>query len=589
MKLIAGYSREAQSNYSIFVSFPYNQVYVQLIKSLPLRYWHKDTLQWEIPLFLKDNLINLLQQYGITYNKDEFEDSLDIMNSKVAYVSYNVDISELQNYNWPKTTPRDYQLQGISYGLTHPKFLLGDDMGLGKSLQCLNIATLQKIGKHCLIICGYPALKFNWCVEVEKHTNEKAHIIGLTTGKRSKKLKMMSLPERLEDLLAEHEEYFLITDIVTLRYCIKKSYLNRDNELKQKKEYIFAETVNELCQQGIIGRVIMDECQVCKAYSTDNSKALLTIKHCDYKIAATGTPIMNRHIDLYPLMVWLQQESRNYYQFRDLYCVMGGYMHREIKGDRNGDELNARLSKFMLRRRKCDVLNLPPKIRIDEYLQMDLKQQTLYNSIYRKLKASLKEVIYNKNKLLEAMLKLRQVTSLPTWIDPTCKESVKTDRIHFLMEEIVQNGGKAIIFSNWSTPIQELYKEFKEYNPCMIIGDTPDTERMKQVRMFQEDNDCKVILGTVGAMGTGLTLTAANNVIFLDEPWNKALKNQAEDRAHRIGTKSSVNIYTLICKDTFDEIVHKIVLNKGAIADKVVDGSISLELLQEMANSILKS
>ena len=197
--------------------------------------------------------------------------------------------------------------------------------------------------------------------------------------------------------------------------------------------------------------------------------------------------------------------------------------------------------------------------------------------------------MYNKNKLLEAMLKLRQVTSLPTWVDPTCKESVKTDRIHFLMEEIVQNGGKAIIFSNWSTPIQELYKEFKEYNPCMIIGDTPDTERMKQVRMFQEDNDCKVILGTVGAMGTGLTLTAANNVIFLDEPWNKALKNQAEDRAHRIGTKSSVNIYTLICKDTFDEIVHKIVLNKGAIADKVVDGSISLELLQEMANSILKS
>ena len=95
------------------------------------------------------------------------------------------------------------------------------------------------------------------------------------------------------------------------------------------------------------------------------------------------------------------------------------------------------------------------------------------------------------------------------------------------------------------------------------------------VKQFQTDDTCKVIIGTIGAMGTGLTLTSGTVEIFLDEPWNKALKDQAEDRCHRVGTSENVTIYTLICKDTIDERIHDIVESKGAMADAIVDGKVS--------------
>jgi SNF2 family DNA or RNA helicase len=101
---------------------------------------------------------------------------------------------------------------------------------------------------------------------------------------------------------------------------------------------------------------------------------------------------------------------------------------------------------------------------------------------------------------------------------------------------------------------------------------------MEQIDKFQKDPTCSVILGTIGAMGTGLTLNAASNVIFLDEPWNRALKDQATDRAHRIGTKYPVNVYTLICKNSADEGVHKTVMKKGRVADEIVDGVTEEEL-----------
>ena len=96
--------------------------------------------------------------------------------------------------------------------------------------------------------------------------------------------------------------------------------------------------------------------------------------------------------------------------------------------------------------------------------------------------------------------------------------------------------------------------------------------RDSEVQRFQEDPECKVILGTRQAMGTGITLTAGNNVIFLDEPWNEANKNQAMDRCHRIGTTKIVNVYTLMCENTIDEVVNDIVLKKGELASYFIDG-----------------
>jgi SNF2 family DNA or RNA helicase len=111
-------------------------------------------------------------------------------------------------------------------------------------------------------------------------------------------------------------------------------------------------------------------------------------------------------------------------------------------------------------------------------------------------------------------------------------------------------------------------------NVCAITGQTPEADRQVLVNEFQ-DGKYDVIVGTIGAMGTGLTLTEATVEIFLDEPWNRALKEQAEDRAHRIGQNSNVTIHTIMCRNSIDERIHDLVYEKGAMSDAIVDGKIN--------------
>lgn len=589
LKLRADYSKNVAAVYSIFITFPYNAFYVNLMKSMPKRNYNPNTKEWEIAYECYEKLIGTLNQYNIAYNATEFLMSIEDLKRRVEKsktptdTKKEIDISKVKDLEY-KTQPRSYQLEGIAYGLENNKFLLADEQGLGKSLQCVNIARMNRGGQHCLIIVGYDSLQFNWVEEIRKHSNEDAYVLGqreIKTGKRKGKIKLGTLKDRMEDLnrLDEIEPFFIITSVVTLREAEKIKYTDKQGKERSYNKYPYAEKIEQLCQDGIIGRVIIDESQVCKNFTSNQTEALLHIKSCKYKIAATGTPLMNQHIDLYPLMVWLDQEQGGYWAFREKYCVMGGFKNKQIVGNKNGDILNQKLSKFMLRRKKADVLDLPDKIYIKEILEMEPKQAVLYDKIKKLLKQDMIKYKGNKALILSAFINLRKVTCHPSWIEEKFKDSVKFDRIFQLMDEINQNNQKAIIFSNWATPIEMLYEQLKGYNPAMIVGDTKD--RIEQVKKFQQDPSCKVILGTIGAMGTGLTLTAASNVIFLDEPWNRALKDQACDRAHRIGTKSNVNIYTLICKNTMDEFVHNKVLCKGLIMDNVIDG-ISIEELEEL-------
>ena len=149
-----------------------------------------------------------------------------------------------------------------------------------------------------------------------------------------------------------------------------------------------------------------------------------------------------------------------------------------------------------------------------------------------------------------------------------------------LVEEAVQNGKKVVIFSNWTqmtTAIcDRLVKSKKQYYPIKITGEIDSDKRQSLVDEFQTLDFRKVIVGTIGAMGTGLTLTAGTVEIFMDEPWNRANKEQAEDRCHRVGTTENITIYTLVCKGTIDERINELVERKGAMADALVDGKANI-------------
>lgn len=542
IKLKFDFSQKLNYKQSLYIKGDYNSTILNVIHSFQTRYYHRNSKLWECKI----------DYFPIILDKLKFEDIQICGEVPKKFEKYlkMLDIYDEQDAPYSsRTKPFEHQMDSFKYALTHNKFLLGDEQGLGKTKQALDIAVARKHKmRHCLIVCGVNNLKWNWYKEVEIHTNEKAHILGSRINRKGKTV-IGSSAERLADLKQIHDEYFLITNIETLR----------DKSIQSQ--------IKKMCNDGIIGMTIIDEIHKCKNSQSKQGKAI----HCCcsyYRLALTGTPLMNNPVDLYNVLKWLEVENHSLTYFKNLYCEMGGFGGYEIIGYKNLDHLENSLNKNMLRRRKEEVLDLPPKIYTDELLDLDSSQDKLYRDVTNQIIEDIDRIMLLPNPLTE-LIRLRQVTSNPNILTSKNITNVKYDRILDILESTTD---KVIIFSNWTKVINPLYIKLSSlgYNPALVTGESKDP--ILEMNKFQSDNTCKVILGTTPALGTGYTLTAANTVIFIDEPWSKAIKDQAEDRCHRIGTKGTVNIITLICKDTIDERVHQIIKDKGELSDRIVDG-----------------
>jgi SNF2 family DNA or RNA helicase len=541
---------------SAFVSFDYDGRIVDFIKKMGTRIYNADNRTWEMPL---NNIVSLCNKF------EDIEIIIEGVYEDLHKIELENDIPKNIAF---KTKPFPHQLDGIRFGLNHDRFLLCDDQGLGKTLQIIDLVEcLGEKVKKALIICGVNSLKYNWREEVSKHSNEKGYVLGTRYRKNGKEY-LGSTKDKMDDLSNLPDHKYIITNIETLRLGAKKIS-------KYKYDFPIANKIKELCNDGTIGLIAFDECHRAKDSTSLQGKAMLEIS-APHMIAMSGTPLMNSPIDLYFPIKWLGYENHSLFEFKRHYCRLGGYNDAEIMGYKNLDELRSLVDQIMLRRLKTEVLDLPDKIEKLEYVEMSSKQSKLYLEIQQNTKTLIHQIRMSNNPL-SMLLRLRQVTGWCGIIDESIQESAKMQRMIELVEDIVSNNQKAIIFSNWTSITEVAVKLLSKYNPAYITGDVKQEERMNEVDRFQNDVRCKVIIGTIGAMGTGLTLTSAQNVIFLDEPWTKALKDQAEDRAHRIGTKGTVSIITLMCKDTIDDRIHDLIEKKGKMSDAIIDGKLSLE------------
>ncbi len=531
--------------YSAFITFDYNSEIVDKIRSYPFRFYNANAKEWEIPTENVQDFVNSMGRYDIKLTGE-----LSQLNEKKV----DVDIPEGFHF---KTKPFNHQEKGLEYGMKYDRWFLGDEQGLGKSKQVIDIAVARKIKygyKHCLIVCGVNTLKWNWMNEIHTHSDENSFILGQRTLKNGI-LTIGSMNNKLNDLDNIDElPYFIITNV--------ESFRNED----------FANKVKDLCKKGKINMCAADETHKMKNPSSQQTKGFLKcLPEC--RIAMTGTPLMNNPMDLYVILKWLGYENHAFYSFKQHYCVMGGYGGYEIVGYKNMDQLTNQINSIMLRRLKKDVLDLPEKIYVDEYVDMLPKQSEIYKEVQMDIKAHIDEIKFDNNPL-STLIRLRQATGYTGILSSSIQESAKLDRMVDLVDEAVSNDDKCLVFSNWTQMTDEIVKRLKQYNPALITGQTKDSDRTIQQDKFMNDDSCKVIVGTIGAMGTGLTLTAGTTVIFLDEPWNKALFEQAVDRAHRIGTKNNVTIYSIMCKGTIDERIHDLIYKKGQMSDAIIDGKI---------------
>ena len=539
-----------RNKYSTFIRINNEPEALKLVNSFGRSHYHDKLNMWELPY---EAFKIIVSNYNGELIIHELPPECETILSKVE----KFEEEDLEYI--PKTPPFQHQVESMKYSKLHNKFLLADEQGLGKTKQAIDIALSHRNKfKHTLIICGVNGLKYNWRNEIAVHSNEKGYILGTRFNSKGTEY-IEDLATRLSDLeeIYDREEFFIITNVETLR----------DTKIQKQ--------IKQLCDAGVIGMTIIDEIHKCKNSQSSQGKAIHSCTSY-YKLALTGTPLMNDCIDLYNILKWLEVENHTLTQWKNYYCEMGGFGGYQIVGYNHMEELQQQLDSVMLRRKKEDVLDLPPKIYTNEYLLMSPSQQAVYDEIKVALLRNVDKIFLSPNPLVE-LTRLRQATGYTGVLSTSIEESCKIDRMIEIVKEVADNNGKCVIFSNWTSVVNPAYQVLCDagFNPAIATGEVKDIQQAQT--KFKTTKSCKAIIGTIGVLGTGFTLTEGQTVIFLDEPWNMATKMQAEDRCHRIGTNGTVNIITLICKDTIDERIHTLITKKGMLSDTLVDNKFSID------------
>ena len=548
IKLEEKQTKKLPGKTSIFVDFEYKNELVDVMHQVPNAIFHKKDKVWETSLTELSRLITFLHNY----------DDIDLIMLKDKPKQEDK-VYSLLDY---KTTPYDYQLDGIQFGLNHDKCLILDQPGLGKTLQCIYIAQ-ERYAKgeieHCLIVCGLNTLKFNWKKEIEQHSDLSVKILGERINRKGR-LVVDGVDTRLQQLKEPIEEFFVITNIETLR---------DDRILKELNK-----GVNKF------DMIVADEIHKMNNITSAQGKNFSKLKS-KYKIGLTGTFLVNSPLDAYMALKWVDVDRSTATNFKYFYSVYGGRFGNELIGYKNLEILKDQLSDISIRRTK-DILNLPEKNYIHELLEMDDKQSKFYNNIVEGIIEEVDKVNIDKNNVLALTTRLRQSTSDPSILTTENVKSAKLIRAKELVQEIISQGEKVIVYTTFKQPLYTLAEELKKYKPLVCTGDTKEEEVWKRVDKFQTDNEHYLMLATIQKMGTGITLTKASYVIFIDSAWTRADNEQAEDRIHRIGAKKPCFYYYLWTKDTYDENVRALVDKKDALSTYINDDELTLDKMETL-------
>lgn len=591
------------------ITFPFDYEIKNIVASILGRRWHPEGKYWSIP---KSSLGLLISQFQGT----KFEDIVVIKSEEQINVNQNIEeTTQIPNIDISSYTEfvdshftklYKHQEDFLKFGIARETsgnlngFLVCDEQGLGKTIESLYLSIYNKNTfnfKHCLIIVCVNMSKYNWLNEIEYHT--RGLYTGYILGSRKNRKGKINYNGSSADKLADLENmtmygdpegkalpYFLIMNVETLR-------------MRNKKAHPMTSLLAHRIQEGEINTVIIDEVHKNLSPSSNQGKQLLAIKRKTKNkamwIPMTGTPIVNKPTDLFvPLRLIDAHNLNSYYTWNQNFVVYGGLGNHEILGYKNISQLKTLLQDNMIRRTKENALDLPDKIQFEEYVENTSTQKKLSKIVEGEIWESRETILQSLNPLSQ-MMRLRQVNGSPELVDLEIKldsnykaKNAKLARLLELVEEILERNEKVVIFSNWVEPLRMIYKYLSvKHKVCVFTGTMSEPDKQIHKKTFIENDNYKIMLGTIGSLGTTHTLTVANNIIFYDEPWTASDKQQAEDRCHRIGSTKSLNVYTLLSKDTIDERVHNIVYSKREVARFIVDNQIDIYNNPELFNFLL--
>lgn len=457
--------------------------------------------------------------------------------------------------------PYEYQLEGVRYALDHQRCIFGDQPGLGKTLQaiCAVVKAHKEAAKYgdtfpALVICP-AALKVNWQREFKKFAGIDAVILDDSNKADWHRFYELRRPD------GESICPIFITNYESLKkFFVKKVTATKRISLRSIR---FDERIN------LFKCVIIDESHKCKCSKTQQAKYVEGIcKGKKWIFELTGTPVVNNNTDLVQQLKILDrlEDFGGYKHFMAKFCD-GPKLSSNLR------ELNYRLWMCcFFRREKQKVLTqLPDKTR--QYITCDITNRKEYTDAEKNLLGYLRQYKNaSDDKLMRAM---RGQVMVQIGILKQIAAHGKIKAVSDFIHDIIDGGEKLIMFAFLKDVVAALKTEFPD--AVCVTGSENTAQKQAAVDRFQNDPDCKLIILNYRSGGTGLTLTAASRVGFIEFPWTYSDCEQAEDRAHRNGQKNAVNCYYFLGDKTIDEKMYKIIQTKKDIANGVTGTTTQIE------------
>ena len=467
------------------------------------------------------------------------------------------------NYKF-KLKPYKHQLTALEKSWNKQTYAYFMEMGTGKTKVLIdNMSMLYDKGKidSALIIAPKGVVK-TW-YEQELPTHLPKHIENVTVLWQPNITKTQQ--EKLESLFEiETALHILIMNVEAF---------STDKGVNFASKFLNSHK----CLMAI------DESTTIKNPTAKRTKSIVGLsKNSKYRRIMTGSPITKNPLDLYSQCEFLDPyllDFTSYYAFRNRYAEMKtmhlrGRSIQVVDEFKNLGELSETLQGFSYRVLKEDCLDLPPKNWIKRHITLSKEQQKVYDQMKKAAMAVLNGKVTSTMTVITQLMRLQQITCGHFVADDGTTQEIKNNRITELMDVLDEIEGKAIIWGHWQKDIQNIVDEIeKKYGPGSVVsyyGLTPQEERQDNIRKFQSDPKCRFFVGTPSTGGYGITLTAANTVIYYSNGYDLEKRLQSEDRAHRIGQKKNVTYIDIIADKTVDEKIVKSLREKINIASEVL-------------------
>jgi SWI/SNF-related matrix-associated actin-dependent regulator 1 of chromatin subfamily A len=434
-----------------------------------------------------------------------------------------------------------YQKAGIKFLLEHPATLLADEMGLGKTIQAVGLINADTAIRTVLVICP-ASLKLNWQRELERWL-----VRSMTVGVADAR----TLPR---------------TDVVVVNYDI----LDRHEELFRRQWDL----------------LVVDEAHYIKNKDAKRTQLVLAIaSNARRKVFMTGTPIVNRPIELWTLISSLDPQNwpkKRFWWYARRYCNAqhNGYGW-DLRGAAHLEELQDRLrSTIMIRRLKKNVLTeLPPKVRqvivlpangLRDVVDEERRIWSRHDGLIEEIRARMELARANEDEesYRAALEQLRSSYRYAFTEISEARHRTALAKVPYVVEhlrEVLEEQDKVVVWAHHTDVIRQIASAFGD-QAVVLTGDTPLAERQRAIDRFQTDPNCRVFVGSIMAGGVGITLTAASVCVFAELDWVPGNLTQAEDRLHRIGQRNSVLVQHLVIDGSVDaQLAHSIVAKQRVI------------------------